>query len=225
MKELRKRKGINMNRHIVALSALLCLVCSSLHGAVEWFVAVDGEDGAERGKSELMAFRTINYAISCASADDIITLLPGDHKEGAVTVNGLASVVNVTKPLVIRSKGREFRDTTRIVGSKDPNASATAGIGDNAIRCVRIDAAAAGARLEGITLYGGSTAYNGNSGVEKSEGGGVYVAANTLAYIVDCAFIDCQSTRGGGIYSDSQDSGPVAVRCLFKRCLDTKFGS
>lgn len=213
-----------MNLCIIGLLAMASLMCGSVQGADEWFVSVTGEDAEERGKSEETAFRTINYAISRAAANDTITLLPGDHKEGPETVNGLASVVNVTKPLVIRSKGREFRDTTRIIGSKDPNASATAGIGDNAIRCVRIDAAAAGARLEGITLYGGSTAYNGNSGVEKSEGGGVYVAANTLAYIVDCAFIDCQSTRGGGIYSDS-GSGPVAVRCLFKRCLDTKFGS
>ena len=46
------------------------------------------------------------------------------------------------------------------------------------------------------------------------------------ATIVDCAFVECQATRGGGIFVNSILNDRVsAVRCRFLRCRDTKFGA
>lgn len=191
--------------------------------AAEWFVSPGGTD-AVGGGTEAAPFRTINYAIGQASANDTITLLPGDYVEGSAN----NSRVNVSKTLVIRSKnGRATRDTTRIVGAYDDNATSPVGMGANALRCVRISGSAAGTRIEGITFYRGSTDYNGNSGAtEATMGGGVLVCSSVAATIVDCAFIECQATRGGGLYTDGNASANMSAhRCLFKRCRDTKFGA
>ena len=211
-------------KHMSCLSAAVALLFCSSAGAGEWFVSPDGVDADGRG-AESAPLRTINYAVGKASADDTITLFPGDYIEGSSN----SSRVDVTKRLTIRSKnGRSSRDATRIVGAYDATATSPVGMGANAVRCVRIDSAAAGTRLEGITFYRGSTAYNGNAGSEATEGGGVIVCGDgaATATIVDCAFVECQATRGGGIFVNSILNDRVsAVRCRFLRCRDTKFGA
>ncbi|MBQ6248294.1 MAG: DUF1565 domain-containing protein, partial [Kiritimatiellae bacterium] len=52
--------------------------------AAEWFVSPDGDDSAA-GTSEAAPFRTIQYAVTSASANDTIILLPGDYAEGSAT--------------------------------------------------------------------------------------------------------------------------------------------
>ena len=210
----------------IGLAALAAALAFPL-AAAEFFVATNGVDNTSDGwgKTEATAFLSIQAAVDAASAGDTVTLLPGDHVEGSVKVSSLLCRVNVTKTLTIRSKGRAFRDATRIVGAWDPAATSPVGMGPNAVRCVRIAAAASGTRLEGITLYRGATDFNGNAAAEKTEGGGVFVAKDVRFTAVDCAFVECQATRGGGIYNDNGNDNVQAHRCLFKRCLDTKFGA
>ena len=148
-----------MKKRMNVFVFLAAIVASATMPAAEWFVSPDGTD-AVGGGTEAAPFRTVNYAIGKASANDTITLLPGDHVEGSAN----NSRVNVTKPLTIRSKGRAYRDTTRIVGAYDPDATSPVGMGANSLRCVRIAQGGTGTRIEGITFYRGATAYSGNAG-------------------------------------------------------------
>ena len=218
---------IRQVRSFFAMASAAALCPFAAVAANTWYVSPDGDDSAA-GTREA-PWRTIQYAVNASAAvvaGDTVVLLPGDHVEGSTTVNSMTSRANVVKQLTIKSLGREYRDSTRIVGAHDESATSTGGLGDNAVRGLRIATAASGTRIEGITFYKGSTAYNGNSGADKSEGGGIYVANGTEVVIVDCAFVDCQATRGGGIYYDNAKASDVkAVRCLFKRCRDTKFGA
>ena len=43
----------------------------------EWFVDLNQPDDSGSGTSEATAFKTIKAAVGAASADDIITVLPG----------------------------------------------------------------------------------------------------------------------------------------------------
>ena len=99
---------------LTSVASLFCVTAS----AAEWFVSPDGTDADGRG-AEAEPFRTINYAVGKASANDTIILLPGDHVEGSTSEGDVGlSRANVTKTLTIRSKnGRASRDTTRIVGA------------------------------------------------------------------------------------------------------------
>ena len=210
-----------MEKRAFLVGLFAAVAASATLPAAEWFVSPEGTDAAGGG-TEATPFRTINYAIDKASANDVVTLLPGDHVEGCVTNDSLASRVLVSKTLTLRSKGRAYRDATRIVGAYDDNAASTGGLGPAAVRCVDVEAA--GVRIEGVTFYRGATDYANNSGAAKTEGGGVYVAST--ATIVDCAFVECRSTRGGGAFSGAANNASLTVvRCLFLRCLDTKFGA
>ena len=212
---------------LAALAAAAIAIFPGSASAAEWFVSPDGSDAASGLSSA--PFRTINHAISRASANDTITLLPGDHVEGSITAEGLASRVVVDKPLTIRSKGRAYRDRTRIVGAYDPDSPA--GIGPNAVRCLWIDEGGSGTRLEGITFYHGSTDVDTNN-IPRTRGGGVYVQPDINAIVVDCAFIECQAGRGGGFcagsvrgaYGGSVNDDAQVHRSLFKRCRAAKFG-
>ena len=121
-------------RKIALVACVAAVAASATLPAAEWFVSPDGTDAAGGG-TEAAPFRTINYAIDKASANDVVTLLPGDHVEGSATCNSLASRAVVTKTLTIRSKGRAYRDATRIVGAYDDNAASTGGLGPSAVRC------------------------------------------------------------------------------------------
>ena len=198
--------------------------------AAEWFVSPDGDNSAA-GTSEAAPWRTIQYAVTSASANDTIILLPGDYAEGSATTtvggNSTSRVV-IDKKLTIRS--RDGRDKTRIVGAWDTTEYSDLpwGFGPNAVRCVWIDSTASGTRLEGITFYKGSVpAFASSSGGNTyGGGGGVLVNENaTTATIVDCAFIDCQAFNGGGLCHSQQSTNVKAVRCLFRRCRGSKFGT
>ena len=197
--------------------------------AAEWFVSPSGTDSA--AGTETAPFRTLTNAVARASANDIVTLLPGDHVEGFATTtvsgNSSKSRVVIDKKLTIRSKnGRASRDTTRIVGAWDTDVIANTpyGFGPNAVRCVWIDTDGSGTKLEGITFVNGSVpAYSSSN--DYTAGGGVLVYGNdNTATVVDCAFIDCQAWNGGGLcYHDTKNNVQV-VRCFFKGCRSSKFG-
>ena len=197
-----------------------------------WYVSPDGDNGA--AGTESAPFRTIQHAVGRANVNDTVVLLPGDYgadqgtTNTTVSGNSSANRVVVDKPLTII--GRDGRDKTRIVGAWDTTEYTDLpwGFGPNAVRCVWIDSTASRTRLEGITFYKGSVpAFASSSGGNTyGGGGGVLVNANdTTATIVDCAFIDCQAFNGGGLCHSQQSANVKAVRCLFKRCRSSKFGT
>ena len=214
---------------LTSVASLFCVTAS----AAEWFVSPDGTDADGRG-AEAEPFHTIQYAIGKANAGDTIVLLPGDYgaDQGTTTttVSGNSSANRVVIDKTLTIIGRDGRDKTRIVGAWDTAeyTDRPYGFGSNAVRCVWIDSTASGTRLEGITFYKGSVpTYTSSSGGNTyGGGGGVLVNANdTTATIIDCAFIDCQAFNGGGLCHSQQSTNVKAVRCLFKRCRGSKYGS
>lgn len=204
------------------------LTASSSVLAADYYVDPNGSDGAGRGTSEAMAFRTIQAAVDAAVANDTIILLPGDHIEGLYSDAASGrSRVKVDKKLTIRSKeGRASRDTTRIVGAWDttPSSSYPYGMGPDCIRCVYVTAAGEGSRFEGITFYRGAArdVATDNLGC----GGGIFIAESKGVTTVDCAFRECQARNGAGICSMSNSNiSNYAVRCLFRNNRTYKFGS
>ena len=61
---------------LAAMVAAAMAILPGTASAAEWFVSPDGSDAASGLSSA--PFRTINHAISRASANDTITLLPGE---------------------------------------------------------------------------------------------------------------------------------------------------
>ena len=201
-------------------------------GATEYFVSTKGVDAEGRGKSEATAFRTIQYAVGAAAANDTIILLPGDYgadqgtTNTTVSGNSSANRVVIDKPLTII--GRDGRDKTRIVGAWDTGeyTDRPYGFGPDAVRCVWIASTGSGTRLEGITFQDGSVPIYGTQGNDIGGGGGVVVYDDaTSATIVDCAVVNCQGYSGGGICSIYANAARLkVVRTLFKRCRGAKFG-
>ncbi len=217
-----------MNDHRILRACLAALALSVLPAtaANTWFVSPDGDNGA--AGTEAAPFRTIQYAVTSAAANDTIILLPGDYAEGSATTtvggNSTSRVV-IDKTLTII--GRDGRDKTRIVGAWDTTeyTDRPYGFGPNAVRCVWIDKGGTGTRLEGITFLDGSVpTWESNS--TCSSGGGVLVNDSaTTATIVDCAFVNCQGYNGGAVCSTYQSAARLkVVRTLFKRCRGSKFG-
>ena len=214
------------NRVLVAVAAACLAVFAS---ADEIFVdAKNGKDGEGRG-SDAAPYLTIQAAVDAAKANDIITLLPGDYTNGVkttkVSINSNNRVV-IDKKLTIRSKnGRASRDVTRIVGTWDTDESDDRpyGMGPKSVRCVWVTPNATGTRFEGITFVRGSAPYD-SVAFDDASGGGIMFYKNSFGTIVDCAFIECQGWRGGGVYCDKQDVDFVVARTLFRGCRGAKFG-
>lgn len=216
--------------HLAAIAVAAATSAALPALAAEWFVSPTGGDAASG--TEAAPFQTIQYAVGHASANDTITLLPGNYgaEQGTtnttVTGNTSANRVVIDKPLTIR--GRDGRDATRIVGAWDTAeySDRPYGFGPNAVRCVWIAPAGTGTRLEGITFADGSVPIWNVQGNDIGGGGGVLVYQDsTTATIVDCAVVNCQGFNGGGICSIYQSASRVkVVRTLFKRCRGSKFG-
>ena len=87
-------------------------------------------------------------------------------------------------------------DVTFIVGAAS-GAPVTNGLGDGAVRGVRL---AAGASLRGFTVRDGRTRWSTSLSLADYFAGGVYCADDT-AVISNCVIRDCQSaTRAGGVH-------------------------
>lgn len=215
------------NRVLVAVTVACLSVCAS---AGEIFVdAKNGKDGEGRG-SESAPYLSIQAAVNAAKANDIITLFPGDYTNGVTMTKVLIDSKNrvvIDKKLTIRSKeGRKSRDVTRIVGAWDADESSDRpyGMGPNAVRCVWVTPDANGVRFEGLTFMRGSTPYETDF-KNDSSGGGIMFYNNSYGTIVDCAFIECQAGRGGGLFcGKTADATLPVARTLFKGCRGGKFG-
>ena len=73
----------------VAAIAALPLIA----GAAEYFVAPDGDNAA--AGTEAAPWRTIQYAVGKASANDTIILLPGDYGADQGTTNSTVNGYNL----------------------------------------------------------------------------------------------------------------------------------
>ena len=213
-----------------SLWVVMAVVASATLPAAEYFAdAVNGND-ANDGLTEATAKLSLKAALALANTGDTVTLLPGDYTNGVETTSSTYSRGYINKQITLRSKnGRASRDVTRIVGKYDyaggTGTGKTGGMGDNCVRGLWVTSAAAGTVIEGISFVDCSAPFLTGSG-ESTSGGGIFfgnggltsTAADNL-YVVDCAFIRCQATRGAGMY------GGTSVRCLFKSCRHTKFGA
>ena len=219
-----------MEKRAFLVGLFAAVAASATLPAAEYFAdAINGSD-ANDGLTEATAKLSLKEAIALASAGDTVTLLPGDYSNGTVTVSSSLSRAQITKPITLRSKnGRASRDVTRIVGTYDYEGGTgngkTGGMGDNCVRGLWVTVDGAGSTIEGISFVDCSAPFLTGSG-DATSGGGIYfgyggvTSANAdKLYIVDCAFIRCQATRGAGTY------GGTTVRCLFKSCRHTKYGA
>lgn len=211
-------------------------------GATEYFAdakngndAWDGtsathEEGTDHGPKLSIQAAVDRAQVGSTAADmNIVTLAPGDYTNGVtgVTSGGVVSSnrVVIAAPIRLRSAGgRATRDTTRIVGQWDLSGAADTKycMGPRAIRCVWVENSATGTRLEGLTFLNGGATWGGDGGDHSHSTGGGGVVYNNYdgndMYVIDCAFIGCIGTRGGGLFNGS------AVRCLFTQCRASKYG-
>ena len=219
-----------MEKRAFLVGLFAAVAASATLPAAEYFAdAINGSD-ANDGRTEATAKLSLKAALALADTGDTVTLLPGDYTNGVETTSSTYSRGYINKQITLRSKnGRASRDMTRIVGKYDYEGGTgngkTGGMGDNAVRGLWVTAAAAGTVIEGISFVDCSAPFLTGSG-DATTGGGIYFGyggytsenADKL-YVVDCAFIRCQATRGAGMY------GGTSVRCLFKGCRHTKFGA
>ncbi len=165
--------------------------------AATWYVdAVNGND-TNGGTSVTDARRTLRGAMSISELkdDDTVLALPGVYgDESVVDASGVQTRCRITKAVTVKSVGgRATRDVTVIRGA---HAATTSGLGDNAVRCVSIEAD--GATLEGFTLTDGATKAGTGDAVDN-RGGGLLVLPKARGYAVDCLFSNCVARAGGGM--------------------------
>ena len=131
----------------------------------------------------------------------------------------------IDKVLTIESTGS--RDDTFIEGRWDPTAAAANhGMGSAAIRCV---CATNDVTFKGFTFLNGATTNPSGGDQHPHSGGGFYCNSAqgtsaggggvTSGKIMDCAFVNCSSRRGGGMRYGT------AYRTLFKNCYANMYGA
>lgn len=200
--------------------------------AATWYVdAVNGND-ENGGTSVTDARRTLAGAMSIPGLGDGDTVLamPGVYGDlSEKDASGVQTRCRITKAVTLRSVGgRATRDVTVIRGARD---AATGGLGDNAVRCVSIEAAGVGATLEGFTLADGATKAGSGDAVDN-RGGGLLVLPKARGYAVDCLFSNCVARAGGGMAlgvgnnaKGVNEAFGAAVRCRFIGCSASSVGA
>lgn len=168
-------------------------------------------DAVQSGNGSANApFKTIQEAVIAAEEGATIRVAAGIYAEGETKCvdGGYARVCVTKKSLKIQGSGR---DRSFIVGTK---GSGVAGLGEEAVRCVSIEAD--DVEISGFTISNGHT--TGTSADDHSGmGGGVYSHNKANGYIVDCTIINCCAAKGGAIACpnpDFENERLAAVRCL-----------
>lgn len=171
---------------IVRLGVCALLV-TLLHasGQTTYHVATTGSDAAN-GLSWDTPFLTIHHALSQSSADDAILLASGTY--------GVTTQIVLDKAVTLRGFGA--------AGTVVVDAGGTGIGGQNPNRgWPTFSVNAAGARVENLTITGGSDWWTGN-------GAGMRLEAGTVA---DCIFDKNYGGNGGALYI----TGGLVTNCLF----------
>ena len=191
----------------------------------DWYVDAKNGDDANNGWTPETAKKTLAAVMANVVSGDTVHALPGAYDQGVMTNETIIIAAPPTtggapRPAAVPSPSRVVvpagvtlvstggKDVTTIKGAWH---SASARMGDNAIRCVALYA---NARLEGFTLTDGGT---------KSLGGGVFddnagalvmapSAGGATARIVNCALTRGGASRGGCNY------GGIFERCVITDC-------
>ena len=156
------------------LGVVVAAMCMNV-AATEWFVDRTRPDDSGNGKSEEAAKRTIQAAVSAASAGDVVTVLPGVYDEGGNTFTA-SSVVSSNRVFIMKNLTLRSRDgaaVTHIVGAKDLNVATNAspwGMGPAAIRCIAVDTGVTDVKIEGFTIRDGATGFGSDSAPMRGAG-------------------------------------------------------
>lgn len=218
-------KNMGMFSGLLAMATLLC----GSARATTWHVnGANGNDvAAAADATGATRFRTIQAAIVVASANDTILVDPGVYTGPATTNDYGVSRLFIDKVLTIESTGS--RDDTFIEGAWDSTAAAADyGMGLAAIRCV---CATNDVTFKGFTFLNGATTNPLGGDQHPHSGGGFYCnssqasnlsaggGSQAMGKIMDCAFVNCSSRRGGGMRYGT------AYRTLFKNCYANLYGA
>lgn len=174
--------------------------------------AVNGSD-ANTGFLTNHAFKTLVHAVTnrVLGAEDVIVALPGVYDQGEMIVPGSSHAISnrVCVPANVRLCSRDGAAVTIIKGKESPVPTLDKWkLGPQAVRCVYL---AAGASVEGFTLEGGRTGYDGGTSSPDVFGAGIY--ATDTSWVVDCVVTNCY----GGTQGAMTENGS-AVRTRFVEC-------
>ena len=197
--------------------------------ATEWFVDRTRPDDSGNGTSVATAKRTIQAAVSAASAGDVVTVLPGVYDEGGNPFTS-SSVVSSNRVFIMKNLTLRSRDgaaTTHIVGAKDPNVATNAspwGMGPGAIRCIAVESGVTDVKIEGFTIRDGATAFSNDAAYSRGAGvlnvkGQPGLAGASRIVVSNCVLRGNTGTRGGAVY------GIKAVDCVFTENRASGYGA
>lgn len=173
-------------------------------------------------------FASIQQGVDAVDAAGTVYVLPGIYDIGETAdADGCLNRVLIQKKVSLVAKSFEetaCRTNTVIRGraATSPRSAVKYGLGDDAVRCLRVTAS--GVTVRGFTLENGHTRFDPNAGatapggsVNQNFGGAVFgVAADTR--IEDCVIRGCVA-RSGGATANCR-----LVRCLVTDCSSSNVG-
>lgn len=215
---------------LLATLATLATLAAMGRVPATWYVDAKNGRDTNGGTSLTDARQTLKGAMSIPELGDgdTVLALPGVYGDlSEADASGAQTRCRITKAITLRSVGgRATRDVTVIRGARD---AAPGGLGDEAVRCVSIEAV--GAILEGFTLEDGATKA-GSADAADNRGGGLLVLPKATGYAVDCLFSNCVARAGGGMAlgvgnnpAGANRAVGAAVRCRFIGCSASRVGA
>ncbi len=202
---------------------VLALVPSLVLTGADLYVDADAVAGGNGTTSA--PYKTIQEAVEAAEEGATIHIAAGTYdsgwtedgfKNGSSMVCAMRNRVYIAKPLVLCGEDKE---RTFIVGAHASTAadSAGLGLGDDAVRCIGINAS--NVVISNLTITGGATKVPSANDNPDGNGGGIYAPSGLAGiYLVDCVVSNNVAQRGAGARYNNDGSGKhlmTAVRCWF----------
>ena len=178
-----------------------------------------GSDSTGDGSASA-PYATLAKAVPDFPATRLVLAHPGTYDSETVSHYGNNRLrIRFGTGVFIRVKGVAGPSATVILGGS--NAEGEAGCGENAVRCVYLDAQSAttgGAAVQGFTLRGGRTREVGYASTIARRGGGI-VLDDAKCSVMDCVFDDCVGVFGAAMCGSGTDRGKgQALRCVVTNC-------
>lgn len=202
-----------MNCTKVVATLMASLIAGSGMAGTPAHYYVDRNDAAASDANpgtELAPFKTIQAAVDVASAGDVVHVRPGVYDEGGreytwthdSTEYTSLDRVCIDKTLTLVATSTNPADTV-IRGARDPNPpdGNVAGIGPNAVRCLRVvGSSTVDVIVKGFTLADGAAHEWGTTDNAAGYPGG-FSSENTRcrAYFTDGVITNCSGARAGAI--------------------------